>query len=68
MDINITVNGESRAMLPDSTVLSLLEALGLNPRAVAVELNGEILGRDDFSGTKLSGGDRVELVRFVGGG
>lgn len=68
MDINITVNGEFRAMLPDSTVLSLLEALGLNPRAVAVELNGEILGRDDFAGTKLSGGDRVELVRFVGGG
>ena len=68
MDITITVNGESRTMLADSTVLSLLEALGLNPRAVAVELNGEILGRDDFGGTKLSGGDRVELVRFVGGG
>ena len=68
MDINITVNGESRAMLPDSTVLSLLEALGLNPRAVAVELNGDILGRERFAETPLAEGDRLELVRFVGGG
>ena len=35
---------------------------------VAVELNREIVPRERWSGTRLSEGDRLEIVHFVGGG
>jgi thiamine biosynthesis protein ThiS len=33
-----------------------------------VELNREILNRDEFKDVQVSDGDAVELVHFVGGG
>jgi thiamine biosynthesis protein ThiS len=35
---------------------------------VAVEHNGEIVPRAGWAGTTLNGGDRLEVVHFVGGG
>jgi thiamine biosynthesis protein ThiS len=35
---------------------------------VVVELNREILARDGYAGVKVSEGDAIELVHFVGGG
>jgi sulfur carrier protein len=35
---------------------------------VAVELNRELVRRDRWSQTKLSEGDKLEIVHFVGGG
>ena len=49
------------------TRAQLLE-LGLHPRGVAVEYNGEILKRVAYADTRLAAGDRVEIVRFVQGG
>ena len=47
---------------------TLLEDLGLHPRGVAVEYNGEILKRARYPDTRLGHGDRLEIVRFVQGG
>jgi thiamine biosynthesis protein ThiS len=33
-----------------------------------VAVNGEVLRREEFPATQLSDGDRVEIVRPVGGG
>ena len=41
---------------------------GVNPKAVAVEHNGQLLSSDLFAQTGLAEGDVLELVRFVGGG
>ncbi len=46
----------------------LLSFLGLNPRLVAVEYNGEILHRQFWDDTILKDGDRLEIVTIVGGG
>jgi thiamine biosynthesis protein ThiS len=35
---------------------------------VAVELNREIVPRDQWDRTQLADGDRLEIVHFVGGG
>ena len=35
---------------------------------VAVELNREIVSRDQWPTTQLKDGDRLEIVHFVGGG
>ena len=46
----------------------LVFGLGLPDEAVVAEVNGEIVKRGLFSQCRLNSGDRVELVRFVGGG
>jgi sulfur carrier protein len=64
----IVLNGEPRSVAQGSTVLDLLSGLGRHPRTVAVELNGDILPRDDYGARRLDGGDRLEVVHFVQGG
>ncbi|HEV7516205.1 MAG TPA: sulfur carrier protein ThiS, partial [Thermoanaerobaculia bacterium] len=39
-----------------------------HPRTVAVELNGDILPRDEYGARPLRAGDRLEVVHFVQGG
>ncbi len=60
------VNGEERSLPEGSELAALLQILDIPPRHIAVELNGELLeGGFDIP---LQRGDRVEIVRFVGGG
>jgi len=65
--MKITVNGEERALEP-KTVLGYLVEIGVDPRAVAVELNLDILERGEYATTMLNEGDKIEIVQFVGGG
>ena len=46
----------------------LVRTLGLDARKVAVELNLEIVPRSTYAGARLTDGDRLEIVQFVGGG
>ena len=66
--VSITLNGERRALVSPITVRELIEQLGLDQDAVAIERNREIVGRLQWPGTQLRDGDRIELVHFVGGG
>lgn len=50
------------------TLLDYLQQAGLDPARVAVELDGEIVPRDRYRDTLLCEGQKVEIVRFVGGG
>jgi thiamine biosynthesis protein ThiS len=40
----------------------------MKPDRVAIELNREIVPRDQWPQTPLHEGDRLEIVQFVGGG
>lgn len=64
----IQVNGQSTALEPGTSVEALLQSRGLDPARVAVERNGAIVRRADFSQTLLADGDKIEIVHFVGGG
>jgi sulfur carrier protein len=66
--ISLQVNGKSVELERPTPLLDYLEMLGVNPRAVAVEHNGEILERAAYESVTLREGDRVEIVRMVGGG
>ena len=68
MENHIIVNGEKRAFSGDGNVDSLLTVLGIDPRKVAVELNLEIVPRSKYLTTPVLGGDRLEIVHFIGGG
>ena len=66
--INVRLNGKDREIDSGLSVKALVESLDLNPKLIVVELNREILSRDCFGEIKVSDGDQVELVHFVGGG
>lgn len=63
----LVINGEPRQSAAE-TLEQLLEELGLGGSPVVAELNGEIVRQNAFGATALTRGDRVELIRFVGGG
>ena len=64
----LTINGTSRNVEHSTTVDQLLRELELDPRAVVVELNREIIRRPVIAVTPVREGDVVEIVHFVGGG
>lgn len=64
----IWVNGEPRRVAPGLTVAGLLAELDIAAPGVAVERNRAIVPRSTFADVVLAAGDRVEIVRFVGGG
>lgn len=66
--MNVLVNGEERSLDSISTLADLVNSLGMKPDRVAVELNREIVSRDQWPATQLKDGDRLEIVHFVGGG
>ena len=66
--IRVQLNGKARDIEADLTVRGLLESLDLHPGMVVVELNREILKRDSYDDVRVSEGDTLELVHFVGGG
>lgn len=66
--IQLQVNGEPKTCPANMTLPKFLESLGLNPRLVAVEYNGEILHRQFWETTRMQPDDRLEIVTIVGGG
>ena len=66
--VRVEVNGESKELEEGATLQTLVQSLGLAPERVAVEHNREVVRRPDWPTLKLSEGDRVEIVHFVGGG
>lgn len=66
--ITVQVNGETHDFSRNLFLPELLAQIGMNPRLVAVEYNGEILHRQYWSETQIATGDRLEVVTIVGGG
>jgi thiamine biosynthesis protein ThiS len=65
--MKLTINGESQSSSAE-TLGALVAGLGMKPDRVAIELNREIVPREQWPQTPLHDGDRLEIVHFVGGG
>jgi sulfur carrier protein len=65
--VTLRVNGEPLAF-DGSTLGALLVHLGAQPDGVAVAVNGEVVPRSERELRPLRDGDRVEIIRAVGGG
>jgi len=66
--MRLEINGERRSVPASATVRELLENLGFKPDRIAVELNRQIIRRQEWDRTALSDMDKIEIVQFVGGG
>lgn len=65
---HITINDTTRNLDRPLTVAELLKELGRDPARIAVEVNEEVVRRDEHASRKLADGDRIEIVTLVGGG
>lgn len=66
----MVVNGKNITLeqLDSNTVTALLSFLDLKPEGVAVEINNSIQNRDKWSNISLNEEDKIEIIKFVGGG
>ena len=63
----ITFNGQP-VDTQDVTIAALLSNMKIEPRGVAVALNGEIVRRSEWSERSVVSGDRIEVVSAAAGG
>ena len=68
MYVRITVNGKAMELDAGTTVEGLLDRLGVPRQYTAVAVNREVTPKSEYAAVKLSEGDRVEIVRPMGGG
>ena len=66
--MHLFINGDEKSFADSLSLAELIAQLGMKGDRVAVELNREIVSRSQWSETTLNDGDRIEIVRFVGGG
>jgi sulfur carrier protein len=66
--LKITLNGKQSSVEDGCTLADLIRSLELRQDRLAVEVNGNIMRRAEWSATAISDGDRIEIVHFVGGG
>ena len=65
--MKIKLNGADREIAEGTSVLTLLESLGVNPKLCVVEINRDIV-KKDYQTRHFKEGDEVEIVTLVGGG
>ena len=66
--IDIVVNGQTRAVPHGLMLDQLLSFLEIDPARVAVEMDKAIVRRPAWITTPVSAGSALEIVQFVGGG
>lgn len=68
MTLQITVNGEPRAVAQGDTLADLVAALGQPPQSLATAVNGEFVARAARAATQLRDGDAVFTFQPITGG
>lgn len=66
--MKIMLNGQSTGIESGLSVLELINLKELDPDGIVVELNMDIIKKDERNKTILKENDVVEILHFVGGG
>jgi sulfur carrier protein len=66
--ISIELNGEVRTVSDSDSVQDLIDALSLTNQALAIAVNREVVPRAKWREHRFAGGDKVDVVRAIGGG
>jgi thiamine biosynthesis protein ThiS len=66
--MEIRLNGKPREVAEGITMSRLLDELKLAPLRVAVQVNMDIVKREQYGETILRPGDTVEVLTFMSGG
>lgn len=63
-----TLNGAPHALADGSSLLDLIDVLALRDQALALAVNRAVVPRRQWPQHAIAPGDRVEIVRAIGGG
>ena len=66
--VQLSVNGDPVAVEPGTTVADLVADLGLEPRGIAVAVDGEVVTRRTWADRPLAAGEQVEVLSIAQGG
>lgn len=66
--MQITINGETRELKENATIVEMLDNLALPAERIAIELNREVIRKKDWASVVLNNADKIEIIHFVGGG
>ena len=66
--ISIELNGEARTVSDSDSVQDLVDALSLTNQALAIAVNREVVPRTKWREHRFVSGDKVDVVRAIGGG
>lgn len=64
----ITVNGQPVSLAQPMTVEQVLDTVEVPPNYLAVEVNAEVVPREQYASRMIQPGDELEVVTLVGGG
>ena len=64
----IQLNGKKISIKSNFSILDLLKKYKLANKKVAIEHNGIIISKINYTKKYLRNGDKVEIVHFIGGG
>ncbi|AVP54285.1 hypothetical protein K144313037_15630 [Clostridium tetani] len=62
------INGNEMNFKENITIEEILKELNINKDKVVVEVDLNIISKDEFNTFKLFTNSKVEIIRFVGGG
>ena len=66
--IKIFINGDLRKFPQETNIASVLESRNISSKHIAIEINENLVFRSDWQETNLKDGDKVEIVKAIGGG
>ena len=66
--IKIKINGKFSTINENLSLLTFLKELKIPLKKVAIELNQEIIDKNNLKTIKLKKNDKIEIVHFIGGG
>ena len=64
----IQLNGDPYEINTGTNLNELLNKLKIQKNKVAIEVNGEIIEKNKYPNLVLTKDDKVEIVKFIGGG
>ena len=66
--IKIFINGDLKKFPSETNIIYVLESLNISSKHIAIEINENLVFRSDWQETNLKDGDKVEIVKAIGGG
>ena len=66
--IQIVINGDTKLINFNQSLIDLLNILHIKNNAIAVEINREVIPKSLYSSTILKENDIIEILQFIGGG
>ena len=66
--IKINLNGKPLSIPTGTTVFKVIKNIKAHPKKIAIELNREIVNKNNINKIFLKNKDKLEIVHFIGGG